>query len=144
MDSVTIRSLCSCGGNVTSFYYMGQVALVQYNSRDSAYLAQQKLHNFQMGQSVITAEFMGEAEAQRIATQMQPPQQSAIQAINQSPWSQAPPSGHFTGGRDPWGSSMPSSQPKYSSGGMDPWNLWDVSDHNSNPLLNNIMGGESM
>ncbi|XP_059163876.1 trinucleotide repeat-containing gene 6C protein-like isoform X2 [Physella acuta] len=144
MDSATIRSLCSCGGNVTSFYYMGQVALVQYSSRDSAYSAQQKLHNFQMGTSVITAEFMGEAEAQRIAAQMQPPQQSAIQAINQSPWSQAPPSGHFTGGRDPWGSSMPSSQPKYSSGGMDPWNLWDVSDHNSNPLLNNILGGESM
>ncbi|KAI8796443.1 trinucleotide repeat-containing 6C protein-like isoform X1 [Biomphalaria glabrata] len=146
IDTSTVRSLCAQHGALTNFYHVAQaqLALVQYSSRDSALNAQQRLNNFAMGSSTIMAELISDAEAQRYVAQIPHPQANVLPPMNTSPWSQAPPSAPYQRG-DPWGNSMPTSQPlsKYSTGG-EHWNLWDISDHNSNPILNNILGSESM
>ncbi|BFZ18137.1 hypothetical protein BsWGS_21176 [Bradybaena similaris] len=150
VDPNTVRALCAQHGALLSFYTVaqGQLALVQYSSREIAFGAQQRLNNFQMGTSIMTAEFIGEADAQRFTAQMPPPQPTGLPPMNTSPWSQAPPSTPFQNagirGGDPWSNSM-LSQPssKFASAGENLWGLWDRSDHNLNPL-SNILGGESM
>lgn len=141
VDPNTARALCAQHGTLITFYPLaqGQVALVQYGSREIAFVAQQRLNNFQMGSSVITVEFISETEAQRFVAPLQP---------STLPWSQAPPSASFPnpGIRgDPWSSPLSGNQPnsKFSSGGENLWGLWDRPDHNSNPL-SSILGGESM
>ncbi|KAH9519740.1 hypothetical protein Btru_070793 [Bulinus truncatus] len=145
MDSATLRSLCSQHGTLTNFYYVAQaqLALVQYSSRDASLNAQQRLNNFAMGSSIITADFISEADAQRYVSQIPHPQPNVLPPMNTSPWSQAPPSAPFQRG-DPWGNSMHAAQPLSKYNGVEPWNMWDISDHNSNPILNNILGSESM
>ncbi|GFO04335.1 trinucleotide repeat-containing gene 6c protein [Plakobranchus ocellatus] len=147
IDSSTVRALCNQYGSINNFYYVAhlQLALVQFGTREAAFTALQGLNNFRMGNAIISAEFIGENDAQRLTAQIPPPQPGVAPPMNTSPWSQAPPSAPFqtTGSRmtDPWGNSVFSAQPfsKISSGGSD---LWDMTDHNSN--LNNILGGETM
>ncbi|CAG5114535.1 unnamed protein product [Candidula unifasciata] len=151
VDPNTVRALCAQHGTLLSFYTVaqGQLALVQYNSREIAFGAQQHLNNFQMGTSIITAEFIAETDAQRFTAQIPPPQPTAFPPMNTSPWSQAPPATPFQNagmrGGDPWSSNSMLSQPssKFASAGENLWGLWDRSDHNFNPL-SNILGGESM
>ena len=142
-----MRALCNQYGPVTNFYHVAphQLALVQFGTREAAYAAYQGLNNFRMGNAIISADFIGEAEAQRLTAQIPPPQPILAPPMNTSPWSQAPPSAPFatSGGRmtDPWGNSVFGAQSysKFGSGGSD---LWDMADHNSN--LNNILGGETI
>ncbi|CAG5118637.1 unnamed protein product [Candidula unifasciata] len=153
VDGSTVRALSAQHGTLVSFYPLaqGQFALVQYANREMAFVAQQRLNNFQMGSTVITAEFISEADAQRVAAQIPPPppppQASSIPPVNNSLWSQAPPSTPFqnAGMRsgDPWSTSTSHHSSKYGSGGDNYWGLWDRPEHNPNPL-SNILGGESM
>ncbi|KAK3767989.1 hypothetical protein RRG08_016885 [Elysia crispata] len=147
MDSSTVRALCNQYGPVNNFYHVAhhQLALVQFGTREGAFAAMQGLNNFRMGNAIIAAEVIGEADAQRLTAQIPPPQPPVAPPMNASPWSQAPPSAPFStgGGRmaDPWANSVFGAQPfsKFGTGGSD---LWDMTDHNSN--LNNILGGETM
>ncbi|XP_005093845.1 trinucleotide repeat-containing gene 6B protein isoform X2 [Aplysia californica] len=156
LDSATVRALCAQHGNLTNFIPQGQAALVQYTGRDLAYNAVQRLNNFQVGNTIIGAELISENEAQRAVSQIPPPQPSpAMPHINASQWSHAPPTFQSGGARggDPWGNGMHGHQhmSKFGSVGGDPWGgsgLWSdmnsMADHNSNQLLSNILGGESM
>ncbi|CAL1529889.1 unnamed protein product [Lymnaea stagnalis] len=141
----TFRSFCARPGSYNNFFYHVPMALVQYSSGELAMKAQQQLNNQPLGSAIINAEFIGENDAQRLASQFPPPQPSVLPPMNTSPWSQAPPSALYqnSGRGDPWGNSMQSGQPMKQFG-SEAWNLWDMNDHNSNPLLNNILGGESM
>lgn len=138
MDSATVRALCQRHGEVLQFSYFAddQAAAVQYRSRDLAYHAQRALNNFQMGSSIILAEFLNEFDAQRLISQMPPPLPQP-NAMNTSQWSQAPPAS-FQQGNNRSGQIW--------SQGNSTWtgsNLWDGSgmgDHNSNhPILSNIL-----
>jgi len=163
LDAATIRALCAQHGNLTKFIPQGQAALVQFSSRDQAFNAVQRLNNFNIGNTVIGAELIGENEAQRAVSQIPPPQpNSAMPPMNASQWSHAPPSFQNSGvnrGGDPWGNpSMQSGHQqqmpnKFGSVGGDPWSgssggLWgdmnSMGDHNSNQLLNNILGEGTM
>lgn len=140
MDSATVRALCQRHGEMLQFSYLadGQVALIQYGSREVALNAQRALNNFQMGSSIIVAEFVNELEAQRLIAQMPPPppQPSAMAQMNASHWSQAPPTAFQQG---------TSRSGQIWSQGSNAWTgsaFWDVSsmgDHNSNPILSNIL-----
>ena len=153
LDSTTLKALCGQHGNLTNYFPQGQAALVQFSTRDQAYNAVQRLNNFQVGNTVIGAEMIGESEAQRAVSQNPPPQpNNTMPPINPSQWSHAPPT--FPRNSDPWGSQqMPGHQltSRYGSVSGDPWGgsgLWgdmnSMGDHNSSQMLSNILGSESM
>ncbi|GFR99788.1 trinucleotide repeat-containing gene 6C protein [Elysia marginata] len=143
LNSSTVRSLCSQYGPVNNFYPVPhqQLALIQFSTREAAFAAVAGLNKICIMDSSISAEIIGEADAQRLTAQIPPPQPTAAPPMNSSPWSQAPPAAPFPtgGGRmaDPWANSVFGTQ-SFSRGN----DFWEMSDHNSN--LNNILGGETM
>ncbi|XP_067671153.1 trinucleotide repeat-containing gene 6C protein-like isoform X2 [Haliotis asinina] len=148
-------------------------AVVCYNSKDEAIKAQKALNTCVLGNTTILAEFLSDQECahfldqhsnssnnpsqwsqgQQVSNfqpmQQAPPGQPAAQRSTQ-PSSAANPGYYRSESTTPW-SAMPSrggmggGQPGH--GNMWSSSLWGggaVEDHNSNPFLSNILGGESM
>lgn len=105
IDGSTLRTLCMQHGPLQYFYLNlsnGQ-ALVKYRAPEEAIKAQKSLNTCLLGNTTIVAEFVSEAEAQRLEQQL-----SAMSGPSQ--WSQGGQSGIVTGGNmrhDSWGSSTP-------------------------------------
>ncbi|KAK6170119.1 hypothetical protein SNE40_018591 [Patella caerulea] len=150
IDSSTLKTLCQQHGPLSCFVPLQQLgsALVCYSSKEEAAKAQRALNQCVLGGTTIFAEFITEEDASRFAkhSAMNVPSQQWSQNQQQQQQQQMSQLNNAAAPASPWSLAPTPYLPSSGSGSMWGSSLWGGAsdDHNSNPLVNNILGGQSM